>query len=180
MEIIEDFNDLCYICSFYYKEKYIYIYIFPIIFCVQYLLYCLPFYPILHPLIRTKPPMCFFFCLFSTSGFIFFLLGHSSLLPCLSLLSIVQLCFPVSWFILFCLVSNLPPIVSSLWPPLCSHVEFENTEAAAKWPTPPWLPLQLHLTFSLLPELHLQQPLETIKPVMSRKSKDSCWSWKGF
>ena len=140
---------LCYICSF-YEEK-LCIYAPHLIFCVQYLsyvsssvnsasphpygtTYVLPFLSLFH---------------FLLDSFSFYQITH--LPPCLSFLSIVQLCFPVSWLTLFCLGSGLPPIVSSVTVPLLSCRIQE--QRASESPTLP-RPLCSQTSFSLSSKIY--------------------------
>ena len=105
------------------------------------------------PLIPSKPPFLPIFHLLLPS------LSSRSLLllPCLSFLSTVQLCFPVSWFILFCLKSILLSCVLSLRPsPFSGSIpEQRGSFWAAHSAT---APLQSNLMFSLLLGLDLLQP----------------------
>lgn len=110
-----------------------------------YLFFC----PILHPFIHSKPPLCVLFTAFSHPLLYSFSIRSFLFLPCVSFLFIVQLCFPVSRFILFWLGSILPPIVLTLWLSLLSHMQFGNREAdseMARSASPPSL-VKSHFLF---------------------------------
>lgn len=135
---------------------------------------------ILHPLIHMKPLMCFLFCLFPPlTWFIFLLSGHSFVT-----LSEFSVCCAATFssFLIYSLlfgISSPSYCLQSVTVALLSCRIQEQRDSFWE-PHPAMLPLQSNLIFSLLQDLHLQQPLEIRKPVLSRRPKDSCWSWKQF
>lgn len=199
MEIIEDINVLHFTCSFiimsiYYLFLYIYIctniymYTYTYIYlCVVYTyinssphflfsmsFICLLFCPVPHPPTILNHP-CVSFSNFSHLFLYSFLSIRSPLLVTLSEFSVhCAAVFPSFLIYSFLFGINSPSYcLDSVTGPRLSCRTRER-EVALERPTPSGLPLMSNLLFSLLPELHLQQPLENTEPVMSRRPKDSC------
>lgn len=123
-------------------------------------LFCL----IPHPPVHSKALQRFIFCLLLTPTlFVLVLLYHS----CYLALFFCPLCSSVSQFpgSFFPLLNQFSLLLS---PPCASP------SAASRQPHRQDTIPQSNLIFSVLPGLHLQQPRENIKPVMSERPKDSC------
>lgn len=141
---------------------------------------CFPLCQSLHPLIHMKPPKCFLSCLFPPlTGFIFFLSDHSFVT--LSEFSVYSAAMSSSFLINSLLFGIRSPSCcpQSVTVPLLS-CRIQEQRDSFREPHPAMIPLQSNLIFSLLQDLYLQQPLEIRKPVLNRRPKDSCWSWKQF
>lgn len=142
------------------------------------LLFC----PILYLLIYSKPPMCFIFCLFLIPYFILLLLYHSYLLPRLHFLSTCGFASQFPDFFLS-ILNQFSLLLSGFCSFACPSAPMKNLRTERQppgWPTLSGHPISVRSHFLSPPRSAPAAVQENIKPVMSQRPKDSCWSRKWF